>query len=179
MKSNLPTALRPSSTLAVLLPSREVVEVPHCTPSFDRWKGMQPSFSLGGKPFVAVDGKPTFAELAILHLFEVAGWEGVCVQEYGGRKFYRTLPQDAKFSNRVDSLPDDRMAILDIIKKEAGRSGGCPDVFAWRSDQLVFCEAKRSKRDRVRPSQARWYGAALRSGVSLSSLLIAEWSFVP
>jgi hypothetical protein len=78
-------------------------------------------------------------------LLQEHGWEGVWISFFGGRKYMRDMPVDAKLSKRI-KLPPDREEILDKI---AAKGGGCFDVFAWRGDDVLFCECKRHKRDRL------------------------------
>jgi hypothetical protein len=62
------------------------------------------------------------------------------------------------------------------ISKRLGGRGGCFDVFAWQNGDVIFCEAKRLKRDTLRLSQRKWIEAAICEGVPLSSIIIVEWT---
>jgi hypothetical protein len=45
------------------------------------------------------------------------------------------------------------------------------NVFAWKENNVIFCEAKRLKKDVLGMSQRKWIEAAINEGVALSSLL--------
>jgi hypothetical protein len=64
----LPTKLRPTDETAVPLPGGTVY-LPTCYPVFRKWTGLPPSFAYGGKPILAHDQQPVFAELLIAQLF--------------------------------------------------------------------------------------------------------------
>jgi hypothetical protein len=48
-------------------------------------------------------------------------------------------------------------------------------VFCWRDGAVIFAEAKRKGRDRIRTTQRRWLEASLDAGIPLDSFLIVEW----
>ena len=109
--------------------------------------------------------------MAILREFEKDGWSGVWVDTYGEK--YRVAYCGE--SGEVQ-LPPVRKALLERIRRAAGSKHGCFDVFCWKGDMLLFAEAKRRGRDRIRETQKRWLAAALNVGVPLESPLIVEWS---
>jgi hypothetical protein len=69
-------------------------------------------------------------------------------------------------------LPCERHAMLN---KVAWSSGGCFDVFAWRGDDVLFCECKHHKTDVLRDAELRWIDVALDCGLGANNLLVAEW----
>jgi hypothetical protein len=174
--TNLPDELRPSDSLQVELPSGETIQLPCCRPHFERWAGAPIKFYFGRKPLLAYQQQPIFAELLILRLLEAHGWEGVWVSSYGGIKYLRQMPQDSSLAHGRVSLPDDREHLLNRIWEQSGRRSGCFDIYAWRADAVLFCEAKRRGKDRIRLSQCSWIEAAILEGVAPDSLLIVEWA---
>lgn len=170
----LPLSLVATSTLKVRLPSDELATLPMAQPSIPAWSGAPVPFQFGRKPVVQFDQQPLFAELWILRTLEQAGWSGVWVSSYGGVKFFRDMPTKG-LGNHV-ALPSDKAELLSAISERCGGRGGCFDVFAWRGNDTLFCEAKRKDKDAIRVTQARWIAAALAHGIPASSLLIVEWS---
>ena len=75
-------------------------------------------------------------------------------------------------------LPDTPHAVFREIERKNGGRRGCWDVFAWRRDEVVFAEAKRMEKDRIRESQRAWLDAALEVGIPLSAFLIVEWKLM-
>ena len=65
--------------LRLELPSGDSVEIPRCRVFFTPWRGEPIVDTFGGKPVLALDGEPLFAELVILRKLQVAGWDGVWV----------------------------------------------------------------------------------------------------
>lgn len=173
---DLPSLLRPTRTLDVSFPSGKIVKLPLCDIGFEAWRGTAPVFSFGRKPLLIHQDRPVFAELLILRLLEEKGWEGVWVSSFGGVKCARTMPRDASFTTGVVSLPAKQSDLLGRIARAARSRGGCFDVFAWKHDRILFCEAKQRSKDRLRASQFRWIEAAFASGVGIDSLLVVEWS---
>jgi hypothetical protein len=174
--TNLPDELRPNDSLQVALPSGKTMQLPCCHPTFERWAGASIKFDFGHKPLLAYQQHPIFAELLILRLLEAHGWEGVWVSSYGGIKYLRQMPQGSSLARGRAPLPDDREHLLNRIWERSGRRSGCFDVYAWRDGAVLFCEAKRQGKDRIRLSQRRWIEAAILEGMAPDSLLIVEWT---
>ena len=124
----------------------------------------------GGKLVLDFDGKPEFAELGILRLFERAGWQGFWVDTF--RKKYRTHYWPA---NEVEP-PEAQASLLNRIHEAAGIYKGCWDVFCWNGDRYIFAESKRHSKDHIRDSQRHWLEAAIGCGIPLESFLAVEWS---
>lgn len=167
---SIPKLLAPNSFEEITLPSGEKVQIPKTTPLFTAWSGAQVDSSYNSKPILAYKDRPVFAELAILRLFEDAGWRGVWVDTYGKKYRSEYWPK-----NEV-SLPAEQQKLLQDISNRAGSKNGCFDVFCWRDDSIIFAESKRKAKDRIRDTQRRWLQAALQCGLQISSFLIVEWS---
>jgi hypothetical protein len=161
--------LAPTTVERLSLPGGPV-DVPKCRPRFQRWRGPAIDDTYGGKMVLDLEGEPLFAELVILRLLDREGWTGVWVDSY--RRRFRTA-----LSTRVPpaSLSDPIAVIYETIERASGRRWGCWDVLAWRGAEVRFVEAKRTRRDRVRPSQLRWLDAALGFGIPLDAFLLVEW----
>src|ERR1700692_3625265 len=83
-----PAALQPTTTETMTLPSGRSVSFPEATPTFRRWGGAPVEGTYGKKAILDFDGRPAFAELAILWTLEKAGWQGFWVDCY--RRAFRT-----------------------------------------------------------------------------------------
>jgi hypothetical protein len=167
----LPDLLIPRTTQRITLPSGREVEVPKTNGIFRKWTRAVPNDTYGCKAILDYDGEMAFAELAILRIFEQAGWEGGWIDSY--RRQYRVGYWG---ENVTKDLPPEQQAVFDGIRAKLGCRGGCFDVFCWREGVNAFAEAKRQSHDRIRRSQRRWLEGALDVGVPLESFLIVEWS---
>jgi hypothetical protein len=137
------------------------------------------------KPLIDWNGVPLYAELAILEIVKSNGWGGVWVDNFH-RRFQDCMPD----RNTAFDLPSNVAEGIRVIRsiyrriseqyREAkisrGEFGGCWDLLCWRGDKLLFIEAKRKSKDRLRQNQAAWLMAALASGKEPSSFRIAEWT---
>lgn len=161
--------------VALKLRSGSSIEIPRCSYLFRRWEGKPIQDTYGGKALIEFDGKPVFAELAILGTLRRVGWDGVWVDTFGGTKFLRSWPPD-----RCE-LPSHAQALYDRINMaNNGKTSGFFDVFAWQDKKsYLFVESKRRSKDAIRATQKAWIEAALHSGVPIDSLLICEWDFPP
>jgi len=65
------------SPVELTLPSGKSVAIPRCGYVFSPWRGTPILDTYGGKAVLDWSGNPVFAELAILGVFERAGWDGV------------------------------------------------------------------------------------------------------
>ncbi len=166
-----PKNLEPSSFETIRLFSGEEIQIPKATPCFEKWSGDTLADTYGNKAILNFNGEPVFAELAILRIFQNAGWNGVWVDTY--RRKYRTEYWNSK--NDVN-LPSDKQMLLDNIYKLAGSGNGCWDVFCWRKKTVIFAESKRLSKDKIRETQIKWLEAALKYGLNKeTSFLIVEW----
>lgn len=163
----IPRSLEPTTTEAFPLPSAALVQIPKTTPTFHKWNRPISFDRYGNKAVLNFQGSPLFAELVILRIFQEAGWTGVWVDTYRCR--FRSSIEECI------EIPKERLRLLENIYTTAGARGGCFDVFAWKEEEVVFAEAKRAGRDRIRRSQSRWLDAALRCGIKIPSFLVVEW----
>lgn len=165
-----PLQLNPTSHVRIELPSNKIVEVPQVQTTFKVWSGKNNFDTYGGKTVLSVYGKPAFAELIILKIFQPEGWEGVWVDTFQNK--YRTeyFPK-----NEVD-IPVEQDTLIEAIRAKTGMSKGCWDVFCWKDNDIIFAESKRRGRDRIRNTQIQWLESSLEHGLSLDSFLVVEWS---
>ncbi len=165
---NYPPELQPTDAELIALPSGATISVPKCRPEFAAWTGSSTPWTYGGKAVLDLGGEALFAELVILRLLKGVGWAGAWIDSYR-RRAWAGMGQEAV-------LPSPQSDLLATIRHRAGMSGGCFDVLAYTDDQVLFVEAKRRRRDRIRPGQRRWLQAALDKGVTKQAFLIVEWS---
>lgn len=172
---NVSKELRSTGTVGVLLPGGTTVSLPVCHPIFSLWSGPPVKFDYGNKPVLNYNGEACFAELVILRMLIENGWDGVWVETYGGTHYLRDMPNEWKLGTGHVSIPADKEEILQKIWKTA-QTTACFDVFAWHKNQILFCEAKRSGKDKLTNAQLRFIEGALACDIHLKSLLIVEWT---
>ena len=144
---------------------------------FNAWDGPRPPLSYGTKPIVESASRGVFAEVAIAELLRPDGWDAVWASTYGGLRFFADQP-DGQRGNTVD-LPDNVAAPVERITLGNGTPAGMFDVLAWKGAELLFVEAKRRGRDRIRDTQRRWVNAALRVGFEPQQFAVFEWTVEP
>jgi hypothetical protein len=171
----LPERLQPTDFLDVGLPSGATVMLPRCRPIFSEWRGVPIEFTYGGKPVLDYESQACFAELAILRILSQDGWDGVWVEAYGGTLFLRTMPNRWPLKSDSAALPAEREAFLRGIWA-AAKTTASFDVFVWKDDQILFCEAKRTGKDKLTAPQLRFIEGAIAFGIRPEALLIVEWS---
>jgi hypothetical protein len=162
-----------SSDELVLLPSGDQFSLPKYLLFFEAWHGIK-MFDYGGKPLLDFNGEACFAELAILRLFQANGWEGVWVETYGGRHFLNSMPKEWSLKSEHTTIPIEIERVIDSVQKMA-KTSACFDVLVWKGDEILFCEAKRKKKDRLNEPQKRFIQGALGYGLTALQLLIVEW----
>ena len=145
-------------TAHVKLPSGTIVALPRCKYEFKRWEKEPLKDSYGNKPNVEVDGKASFAELAILDVLLKAGWDGVWVDTFSHGVFRRSLrPSEC-------DLPQTPAQLYKRISAANARGiSGWFDVFAWKGNEYLFVESK--YKDAVLENQKQWLEAALNCGL--------------
>ncbi|MCX6754024.1 MAG: hypothetical protein NTV03_03150 [Candidatus Nomurabacteria bacterium] len=168
--------LIPTDKMTVSLPSGATVDLPICHPTFKKWLGELPNFDFGKKPVVNYKGKGVFAELAILGLLIDSGWDGVWVETYGGIHVLKDMPISWSLSPHNVSIPPDKEALLSNIWK-TGKTTACFDVFAWKGNEVIFCEGKHKGKDKLTNAQTKFIEGALACGISAQSLMIVEWEY--
>lgn len=177
----LPPALTPDDVMELALTVCSV-QVPVCRPRFTAYTAPTGTDRFGGKDLLLVDGRPQFAEVAILRLFEVAGWEGRWVETYQrgvmDPAFLREWNGGA-FKTQMQ-VPIEKAWVIDRLRAIAAANGnsysGCWDVVAWKGNRLVFAESKKAKHDRMRGTQLRWLEAAMKCGCAVEDFQIVEWA---
>lgn len=166
----LPNILLPNAQETIVFPSNQVISIPKVNLYFNKWTGILFEDTFNKKPVLDYNGEAVFAELAILRIFQNEGWEGVWVDTY--RKKYRIGHWGV---NTNAELPAVKQLLLDNIYKINGNRSGCWDVFCWKEDKIIFAEAKRQSKDKIRTTQIKWLEAAFKSGLNQDSFLIVEW----
>jgi len=165
-----PASLQPTTTETMTLPSGRSVSFPKTTPTFPLWRGDPVEDNYGGKDILDFDGRPAFAELAILWTLQNDGWQGVWVDSFCRAfrtGYWNSLPQK--------SLPQKPSSLPEEIWNLAKTPSGVWDVFCWQDDRVLFSESKKSTKDKIQPSQLRFAESALNVGLPLDSFLFVEW----
>ena len=165
-----PKLLQPNNTESIVFSTNEVVRIPKVHLTFEKWSGIYPDDTYGNKTVLNFNDEPVFAELAILRIFQKDGWNGVWVDTYG-RKYRNSYWGNAP----IAELPEEKQLLLNKIYKIAEINSGCFDVFCWNEDRVIFAEAKRQKKDKIRANQIKWLEAAFENGLKEDSFLIVEW----
>ncbi|MCB9169971.1 MAG: hypothetical protein H6594_06415 [Flavobacteriales bacterium] len=155
--------------------------IPLCRPVFAHYTGSKTVHTFGGKDLLDVDGRPQFAEVAILRLFEADGWQGRWVETYGHmhapalwREWKPGGPGAQAHIPIEEAWVKDKLQA--IAQANGGTYSGCWDVLAWKGDRLVFAESKKQRKDRIRDTQVRWLDAALQRGLRPEDFLLVEWA---
>lgn len=160
----------------VSLSSGEQVLIQKYFLQFTPWSGEKLSFDFGRKPILNFEGEACFAELAILKLFLKNGWDGSWIETYGGTHYLNSMPQSWSLKSKHISIPIEKENLLKLIWN-TGKTTACFDVVVWQGDKILFCEAKRLKKDRLTEAQKKFIQGALACGIPASSFLIIEWDF--
>src|SRR3989344_1489485 len=174
----MPDSLQPTGDTEIKLSNGHTVTLPICHPIFTEWSGKMPDFDFGKKPVLDYKGEPLFAELVILRLLQEAGWDGAWIETYDGINFLQRMPQGWSLKADQVSIPEDKEELLRQIWKTA-KTTACFDVLAWKNDETLFCEAKRTGKDKLTNAQLKFIEGALACGIRPESILIAEWTTVP
>lgn len=175
---SLPPLLLPSGVTQARLPDGDVIDLPTTYPTFPAWRGSPLSFDFGGKPVLDFSGQAVFAEIFVLRLLEAAGWTGVWTEAFGrGLHFLRDMPSSWRTveGHNAASVPPDLQKLVESIREKAGTRAFF-DVFCWDGTDVLFCECKRSRKDRFTPAQLKFIAAALACGAGATSFLIVEWN---
>ena len=159
-----------TSTERLSLPSGDTVDIPKAQPVFTPWTRPVEVDTYGRKQVLDVNGRPVFAEIAILMALMEDGWQGVWIDSY--RRKFRTYDGTI---HSIEVLPDEAAGLLRRIYRQVGKRGGAWDVFCWQEGRVLFAESKRKKRDRIRSSQLMFLEAALKVGLPMQSFLLVEW----
>jgi len=172
----IPPALKSANNLTVLLPSGKKVLLPQYRIAFKKWTDELPEFDFGNKPFINYENQVVFAELAVLKIFTSSGWDGAWVETYGGKNFLQSMPSAWKLSQYNIPIPKDKETLLEKIWK-IGKTTACFDVFVWKDDNILFCEAKHKNKDKLTNAQLKFIEGALACGIKEESFFIIEWEY--
>lgn len=149
--------------------------------TFNEWKGKAIQNTFGGKTLVDVNGKASFAELAIVDHLQRNGWNARWIGTYGRppmAPFMLTEWNDVCYKEQVH-VPitdiDIHNTLVGIAKLNGNRFSGCWDVVAWKNGNILFLEAKRKKHDRIRSTQIKWLKASLAYGLKCNNFIIIQW----
>ena len=123
------------------------------------------------RPQVLLDGRALFPEIALLVLFQKAGWKGVWV-DGAHRRYYDKMPNVSKgagLETRIASL------LARVNAAASGRRTACWDLVLWDRRDVLLIDVLPAP---AVPGHARvaWLDAALRTGVSLGQFLVVEWA---
>lgn len=124
------------------------------------------------KPTILVDGRPSWAEFALVRALERAGWEARWIKNWlGGR-------EPCVDVGRAEAMPRVAQAMFDRIDRQAASrtGGGAWDVFVWHDDRCLLLESKKYRSgDALRPGQVAWLGAGLAVGLLIDAFAIVEY----
>jgi len=130
--------------------------------------GANPAWA--AKPQVLLDGRALFPEIAVLALFQRAGWKGAWFDPVH-RRTYDKMPNVSKgagLDTRVASV------LAKINAAAADRRAACWDLMLWDGRTVLFVDVTPGS---TLPGHARiaWLDAALRTGLSPGQFLVVEW----
>src|ERR1700712_5442299 len=148
-----PSLLKPTS-IELFTINDKSIEIPKSTIAFKKWEGLAIANTFGGKPLVDFDGVPMFAELAIMKLFIISGWNARWIETYGASDkapYHFSDWIDAKLTGQpIDLIQEEhiltRLNEISLINKNF--YSGCWDILGWLNEHIVFAESKRSKKDK-------------------------------
>ena len=142
----------------------------------------------GKKDAALVDdghGNPSFAELVLIDKFRAAGWESLWFSAFGRVGYIKAWAWNQERPTYEENIPTIVKSNLDSVAAHretlehsvtTGR-GGIPDVIAWRGDDILFMDCKRSNKDRLQETQIEWLHCARAAGLSELQLGIFEWDY--
>lgn len=161
------------------------IEIPKCVVLFQKWNGIPVKETFGGKSILTVDGKPMFAEMAVVTHFVNSGWQSRWLETYGrGNKEPISLAEwkDESYANQENNpIPHKgiQQMLVDIAKLNNNSYAGCWHALSWKDGTVIFAEAKRNNKDVFTPAQNRWLAAALKLGLTPANFLLVQWDFNP
>ena len=150
--------------------------------TFNVWKGKAIKNTFGGKVLVDVNGKASFAELAIVDYLKRNGWNARWIETYGRPPmdpFMLTEWNDVCYREQIHvPITDVEISetLVGIAKLNGNKFSGCWDVIAWKNGYILFLEAKRNRRDCIRLSQINWLKASLAYGLNCNNFIIIQWN---
>ena len=170
-----------------LIPGLEVT-VPSINLVFKRWRGKPIKDDFGGKPVVDCEGRPVFAEIAIVRTAVKAGWSAFWQQAYplrqSGPYYYAEWKEDRVRKDQITKSSLDSPYHQDlqasIARYNSNSYRGCWDIIAWNGEgkRILYIESKQSKKDSIRDNQVRWFSACLSAGLKKKeNFLVVQWRF--
>jgi hypothetical protein len=178
-----PKLLQPNGTEDFIISGR-TVQIPKYTIQFKKWEGIELKETFGNKPVINMNGKPMFAELAIMNLFLQSGWQTIWVETYARlnkEPFYMSdWDFEKRYKDQINTPIKEKkilMMLAEIAKRNNNSYGGCWDVLGWNGKQILFAESKRFKKDRIQSTQNRWLEAGLKYGLRLENFMVVQWNF--
>lgn len=166
-------ALLPES---IRLPSGRVVSIPKFGYTFRPWTSVRPKPTHNNKSYLEWEGKPTFAEIALISILKQDGYTGAVWRDnWAHYNCFRDAMPDAKCE-----LPEPLRDVCSRIRARLGHYdwAGCWDVLAWNEKGVKFIECKKGKTsDALNDNQIRWLEAALQEGLTENTFAICEWTF--
>ena len=130
-----------------------------------------PDPAWAAKPQVLLGGRALFPEIALLALFQKAGWKGAWIDPRR-RRYFDKMPNVSKgvgLDTRVASV----LAKVNAAAAAVRRASSW-DLVLWDGRTVLFVDVAPGP---ARPGHARiaWLDAALRSGLSAGQFLVVEW----
>lgn len=180
-KIEYPKILIPDS-IEIFKIEEEKYQIPKSNVSFANWIGKPINNTFGGKSLLNVDNKPSFAELAIVSLFEKEGWKARWICTYGRNKQNPLFLKEWKDDNlkNQENFPIKEAWVMDLLNRIAllnsNSFSGCWDIVAWKNNKIVFAESKRQTKDTIRQTQVDWLEAGLKSGLTKENFLVVQWN---
>ena len=173
-RPQLPPDLVRLDDLRIDVGRRRQVPLARCRVVFDycsKTVPVGPDPAWASKPQVLLDGRALIPEIALLMLFQKAGWKGVWFDPVH-RRTYDKMPNVSKgvgLDTRVASILAKVNAAV-----PAGRRASCWDLVLWDGRTVLFVDTAPGS---AAPGHARvaWLDAAIRAGVSLGQFLVVEW----
>jgi hypothetical protein len=169
---------RPEEPSSIRTAAGSKVDVPRVRLRFREWKEQAPARAvLGawsdtyGKPLiVGDDGQRSIAEIEIVRRLRHAGWEAAWIDTFGGAPAWMR-----PWTDKGIGLPTPVASTVARLRSASAPEGRPWDVIAWRDDRILFLEAKRRHRDRLRPGQVAWLDGAIRQHLGDIVFGIVEW----
>ena len=176
-----PRTLLPVAKETLIIDGAEIT-VPKSEIYFNEWHGTSLENTFGDKPQVNFEGRPMFAELAIMNMAINDGWDARWVETYGAAAEPYLLVDwiDAKIGEQpTKPIDEDRVndRLKSIHELNDNSYSGCWDILAWKDDLILMMESKRRSRDAIHDTQLAWLRAAIKSGHDPRGFLLVEWDF--
>lgn len=122
----------------------------------------------GGR-VVGSEGELSCAEVEIAKRLHAQDWEGGWFNSFGGCGRGRW----GEYMIGRNDLPAGAAKLIDAVRAKLARSGGVPDVIAWRRRDIVYVESK-GPSDSI-GKQAEWLATALELGLDPAHFALVRW----